>query len=125
VADAYLLDMFLYAERACTFCKDATLESFLADEKLQMATLHALQVVGGAANKVSAEFRNAHPEVPWPRIIKLRHRLVHDYPRVEMPKVWGIVRHRIPDLIQALIPITPRESGDVDAPKCRPEPSQE
>jgi len=38
--DAYLLDMLLYSERAIKFCRDATLESFLADDELQMATMY-------------------------------------------------------------------------------------
>jgi len=110
--DAYLLDMLLYAKRARDFCKDVSLEVFLADEKLQLATLYALQVVGEAASKVSGEFQQAHPEIPWPRIINLRHRLVHDYPRVEMPRVWSIVKEGIPALIASLeVLVVPEEKG--------------
>jgi uncharacterized protein with HEPN domain len=107
--DAYLLDMLLYAERARKFCKDATRDSFLIDEELQMATMYALQVVGEAASKVSAEFRTTHPEIPWPRVVNLRHRLVHDYPGIEMPKVWDIVQDSLPQLVQALTPLVPRK----------------
>lgn len=114
--DAYLLDMLLYAERARKFCKDATLDSFLADEELQMATMYALQVVGEGANKVSAEFRATHPEIPWPHIINLRHRLVHDYPGIEMPKVWDIVQDSLPLLLQLLTPLVAREK-DPDTPQ--------
>ena len=100
--DACLLDMLLYAKRAGDFCRDISLEAFLADEKLQLATLYALQVVGEAASKVSNEFQQAHPEIPWPRVINLRHRLVHDYPRIEMPRVWSIVKEGIPKLLVSL-----------------------
>ena len=100
--DACLLDMLLYAKRAHDFCRDISLEAFLADEKLQLATLYALQVVGEAASKVSSEFQQAHPEIPWPRVINLRHRLVHDYPRIEMPRVWSIVKEGIPKLLVSL-----------------------
>jgi len=107
--DAYLLDMLLYAERARTFCKDASRDLFLADEELQMATMYALQVVGEAAGKVSTEFRRAHPEIPWPRIISLRHRLVHDYPGIEITRVWDIVQDNLPQLLKALTPLVPRQ----------------
>ena len=109
--DAYLLDMLLYSKRAINFCKNATLDSFLAEEEIQMATMYALQVVGEAANKVSVKFRSAHPEIPWLRIINLRHRLVHDYPRIEAPKVWDIVQQNLPALVQALTPLVPTEQN--------------
>ena len=110
--DAYLLDMLLYARRAQAFCTEATLEEFMADLKLQAATLHVLQTVGEAAAKVSETFRQAHPEIPWNRIINLRHRLAHDYPRIELPRIWNIVQHHIPPLIAALDLLVPPETPD-------------
>ncbi|MCX5771515.1 MAG: DUF86 domain-containing protein [Candidatus Hydrogenedentes bacterium] len=104
--------MLLYAKRARDFCRDVSLEAFVTDEKLQMAALYALQVVGEAASKVSPEFQQAHPEIPWPRVINLRHRLVHDYPRVETPRVWSIVKEGIPALIESLeVLVLPEEKG--------------
>ena len=112
--DAYLLDMLLYARRAQEFCAGITRDSFLADVKLQMATLYVLQVVGEAANKVSPEFRSTHTEIPWPRIISLRHRLVHDYPAIEIPKVWDTVQDSLPALIETLTPLVPRDTEQAD-----------
>ena len=103
--DACLLDMLLHARRARLFTEGATLESFIGDAKLQAATLHVLQIVGEAASKVSPEFRRDHPENEWERIINLRHRLVHDYPRIELPKIWTIAQNQIPPLLAALEPL--------------------
>lgn len=105
--DACLLDMFIYARRARSFTESATLKSFLSDAQLQAATLHVLQIVGEAASKVSPEFRRDHPEIEWERIVNLRHRLVHDYPRIELPKIWIVVRDHIPPLIAVLEPLVP------------------
>jgi len=107
--EAYLLDMLIYARRAEQFNKGTTLERFLSDPLLQSATLHVLQVVGEAASKVSVEFRRDHPEIPWDKIVGLRHRLVHDYPRIELPKVWTIVQSYIPPLIEAVQRLVPPE----------------
>ena len=105
--DAYLLDMLIYARKARSFAQGAALDRFLADEMLQAATLHALQILGEAAAKVSPEFRATHPEIPWERIVGLRHRLVHDYPRIELRKVWDIVHSHVPSLIAALEKVVP------------------
>lgn len=110
--DACLLDMLIHARRARSFTESATLEGFVSDVKLQAATLHVLQIVGEAASRVSPDFRGSHPEIAWERIINLRHRLVHDYPRIELPKIWTVVRDHIPPLIGALEPLVPLDKPD-------------
>jgi uncharacterized protein with HEPN domain len=107
--DACLLDMLINARRAQSFTEDASLDTLMADAKLQAATLHVLQIMGEAASKVSIDFRREHPEIPWERIINLRHRLVHDYPRIELPKIWNVVQNHIPPLIAALEGLVPPE----------------
>lgn len=108
--EAYLLDMLIHARRARSFSAGVTYERFASDQMLQDATCHVLQIIGEAAGKVSPEFRVAHAEIPWQRIIGLRHRLVHDYPRIELPKVWNVVENYIPPLIAALEPLVPPDS---------------
>ena len=67
--EAHLLDMLLYAQKARGMNTGTTFESFLADETRQLATLHVLQILGESAAKVSVAFRQAHPEIPWERIV--------------------------------------------------------
>jgi uncharacterized protein with HEPN domain len=119
--DACLLDMLLHARKARSFTESATLESFLDDAQVQAATLHVLQIVGEAASKVSPDFRGNHPEIEWERIINLRHRLVHDYPRIELPKIWTVVRDHIPPLIAALEPLVPPDSDNPSTKQRDPE----
>jgi uncharacterized protein with HEPN domain len=54
--DAYVLDMLLAARKAAEFTRDVALDEFRDDERLQWATLRALQIVGEAARRVSAEY---------------------------------------------------------------------
>jgi uncharacterized protein with HEPN domain len=92
--DALLLDKVNYAKDALAFTRGVTWEQFAADRRLQHATQYALLIIGEAAGKLSQEFRAAHPELPWLKIIAFRHRMVHDYPRIELPKVWDVVQGR-------------------------------
>jgi uncharacterized protein with HEPN domain len=107
--EAYLLDMLLWARRVQSFNTDTDSAAFAADIKSQAATLHGLQVIGEAASKVSANFRDAHPEIQWRQISGLRHRLVHDYGRIDMSIIWGIVQNDVGPLIAALEPLVPSE----------------
>jgi len=78
-----------------------------ADENLRLALIHLVQVVGEAARKVSSEFTEAHPEVPWENIIGMRHKLVHDYLGVDEDIVWQVVTVDLPRLVRSLEPLVP------------------
>lgn len=45
----------------------------------QHAIVRALEILGEAASKVSSEYRQQHPEIPWREMIGMRNRLIHDY----------------------------------------------
>jgi len=77
--DANLLDMLIWARRASGYVAGTTLEQFLSSTLVQDATIRCLLVLGEAAGRVSAEFRDAHPEIQWPSITGMRNRLVHEY----------------------------------------------
>jgi uncharacterized protein with HEPN domain len=61
------------------------------DEMLAFALIHAIQIVGEAASKVSAEFREQHPQIPWALITGMRHRLVHAYFDINHDILWTTV----------------------------------
>lgn len=58
------------------------------DENLRLALAHLLQTIGEAARRVSREFQEAHPEIPWGGIVGMRHKVVHDYMDVDEDVVW-------------------------------------
>lgn len=105
--DACLLDMKLASEKALSFTRGATREAFAADEMMQFAVVRAVQIVGEAARSVSPEFRSAHPEIPWRAIMGTRHRLVHEYMRVDLDIVWRVVQQHLPELLRLLAPLVP------------------
>ncbi len=79
-----------------------TRESFLADENLQLALTHLVQVIGEAARKVSPAFRAIHDQIPWTSIVGMRHRVVHDYLDVDLDLVWEVCSMEIPRLVPVL-----------------------
>ena len=74
------------------------LRAFEAEELLQVWVVHHLQIIGEAASKLSAELREAHPEVPWSDIIGMRNILVHDYFGIDLGVVWNAVVGDLPPL---------------------------
>lgn len=67
-------------------------EAFLEDEKTQDAILYNLIVIGEAANKISGEFREKFPSIPWSSIIGTRNILAHGYDHVKLEIVWKILQ---------------------------------
>jgi uncharacterized protein with HEPN domain len=76
--------------------------TFLTDEDLQLALTHLVQMLGEAARKVSPRFREQNSSIPWPAIIGMRHRVVHDYLDVDLDLVWEVCSVEIPRLIPQL-----------------------
>jgi uncharacterized protein with HEPN domain len=69
------------------------------DEMLTFALVYAVQIVGEAANRVSVEFRDQHPEIPWASIIGMRHRLAHGYADINLDILWTTVTEAAPELL--------------------------
>ena len=109
--DAFLLDMLLAARRVLKYAQGLDFQRFEDDEVLQDAILRRIQIIGEAARKISEEFKEAHPEIPWFEIIGMRHRLIHEYFRVITEKVWEVIEKDIPSLIALLELLVPSENA--------------
>ena len=68
-----------------------------------------LQIIGEAARKVSDESRATHSGIPWTEIIGMRNRLVHEYFRIDVEKIWETARDDIPTLVRLIEPLVPPE----------------
>jgi uncharacterized protein with HEPN domain len=80
---------------------------FDASKLHQAAVARCIGIVGEVATKVSREFRDAHPDIPWHEIIGMRHRLIHDYADLRLDKVWSVLQDELPGLIAGLQPLIP------------------
>jgi uncharacterized protein with HEPN domain len=72
------------------------------DEKLALALVRLLEIVGEAAKAVSADFRLNNPQIPWREIAGTRDRLIHGYYDIDFDVFWQIVSDDIPPLITAI-----------------------
>lgn len=107
--DTYLLDMLISAKEAREFSKGLTWEEFQHSSLHQHAIAKAIENIGEAAHKISEKTKNDHPEIPWHQIVSLRHRIVHDYFHLDLVRMWEIVQHDVPALIERLEPLVPPE----------------
>ena len=106
----YLGHMFDTARRAVDKLQGRTRAHFDGDEDLRIVLAHWVQIIGEAGARVSSETQSANPQIPWRRIVGMRHRIVHDYMNVDEDILWEVVNRSLPDLIELLAPlVTPED----------------
>lgn len=93
------------------FVAGATFDDFIADVKMRRAVERDLEIIGEAANRLSAAFRQARADVPWRAIITQRHVLAHEYGEILPDRIWRVVTARLPELAAQLAALERREAG--------------
>lgn len=91
-------DILQAAADIAGFCRDLDRSRLEADKTLRYALLHALSIIGEAANALSPELRSRHNAIPWRRIIGFRHRVIHGYHALDLDLVFEIVVVMVPQL---------------------------
>lgn len=110
--DAYLLDILIAARKIMQFSRGVSRGKFDQDELLQNAIMRMLEIIGEAARAISDETKHTHEDIPWRQMIGMRHRLVHEYFRVDLERVWDTVQRDIPLLIGQIEPLVPPEKEE-------------
>lgn len=108
---AYLWDMLEASQGVVRSVKNLTLEQYQADENLRLATERRIEIIGEAAGRVSQTVQQAHPEIPWRRIIAQRHVLAHEYGEIDDELIWSLAATHIPQLITMLEGLIPPPPG--------------
>lgn len=90
------------AQKIAQFTAGVSLADFKSDEKLQLAVVRLLEIVGEAASGLSEGLKEGHPEIPWSQITATRNRLIHGYFDVDLGVVWKIATEDAPSLVDRL-----------------------
>jgi uncharacterized protein with HEPN domain len=100
---ARLRDIEIYASRALDYLGEIGNEDPQKDPGntlVQDAILRCFEVIGEAARATSPEAKSAYPTIPWPFIIGMRNRVIHEYHRIDIALVFRTVREDLPGLIE-------------------------
>jgi uncharacterized protein with HEPN domain len=97
-----LEQMLETARRIRSIATGLSRQALEADEVRQLALLHLIQVLGEASSRVSAVFRESHPELPWGAMAGMRNRIVHGYDHVDPDIVWRVATEDVEPVIAAL-----------------------
>jgi uncharacterized protein with HEPN domain len=87
------------AREAIAFASGRTRADLDGDRLLQLALTRLIEIIGEAASQVSGDVRQRHPDIPWPRIVGMRNRLISAYFDVNLDIVWDTITLELPLLV--------------------------
>lgn len=100
--EASVLDIVIWARRAIAHTDGLDRQDFHTNLMAQDAVIRCLEIVGEAAGRLSAEYRDSHPEIEWSAIIGMRNRLAHEYGQIDLDHVWRAATVDCPRLVAEL-----------------------
>lgn len=93
-----------------SYLAGVTEEQFFEAPLIQDGVIRQLQIIGEATKRLSAEFREGTPGIPWRDVAGMRDKLVHDYMGVDLEAVWDSAIEDVPALKAKL-----ERTGEADA----------
>jgi uncharacterized protein with HEPN domain len=85
-------------ERIDDYTKGQSFEEFQLDGKTMDAVVRNIQIMGEAAIRMPGDFKEAHSQIEWTKIIRTRHILTHEYDDVDNSVLWRIMTLYLPPL---------------------------
>ncbi|PIG92343.1 DUF86 domain-containing protein [Gloeocapsopsis sp. IPPAS B-1203] len=108
----YLLDIANTCSTIIELIQGMSKTSFVSDKRTHLAVLYEITVTGEIVKRLSSEFRQNYPEIPWKQIAGMRDKLVHDYNKVDLDLTWEVTQSNIPELLEFVLPLLPQKEID-------------
>ena len=70
----------------------------MADDMSYYALVKNIEINGEAANMLTADIRDAHPETPWKMLSGMRNYIVNDYFQIDNNVIRDVFRNDLPQL---------------------------
>lgn len=108
-SDAHrLADMIMAADEIAAVVERGR-EAFESDVVLRRAVERCLEIIGEASKAMSQDVTDAHPEIGWSDMAKVRDRLSHHYHRVDPAQLWTMATQDVPAVATLLREVEPSE----------------
>ena len=73
-------------------------DDFVDDDMMYYAVVKNIEIIGEAANMLTTEFQDTHPDTPWKKVKGMRNYIVHEYFQVDDIVVWEVATKSLVEL---------------------------
>ncbi len=87
----YLQDILQEVDDIIAFTSEGE-DAFMKDVKTQKAVIRSYEVIGEISKRLPSDFRTAHTEIDWRKLITFRDFLAHNYEFIGLRYVWDAVQ---------------------------------
>lgn len=101
-----LADMIMAADEIAAIVQRGR-DAFDSDIVLRRAVERCLEIIGEASTAISSDLTDAHPEIPWSDMAKVRDRLSHHYHRIDPSQLWTMATQDIRAAVRLLQKVQP------------------
>jgi uncharacterized protein with HEPN domain len=103
--EAALLDIIAASRRVIRYAQKVEKPELEADDEKQSAILYQIIVLGEAVKRLTSDFRERYPDIPWRQIAGMRDILAHQYDDVDFEVIWEATQNDMPRLLAMVEPL--------------------
>ena len=85
-------------ERVNRYVADKTYQDLVADDMMYYAVVKNIEIIGEAANMLTTDFQEAHPNTPWKKVKGMRNYIVQEYFQIDDIVVWEVATKSLVEL---------------------------
>ncbi len=85
-------------DRVLRYTKGKTFHDLVDDDMMYYAVVKNIEIIGEAANMLTADFQLSHGETPWKMVKGMRNYIVHEYFQIDNAVVWDVVSNELSPL---------------------------
>jgi len=97
-----LIDILKAIQQIISYLEDIKKEDFQQDDEKQAAILYRIIIIGEATKRLSPEFRQQYPMIPWREMAGLRDVVIHDYDELDFDILWNVIQVNLPEILPQL-----------------------
>lgn len=80
------------------FTEGIGIADFLKNDLVKSASVRQMEIIGEAANHITAELKEKYSEINWKEIVGFRNIAIHEYFVIDYTLIWDIIENSIPQL---------------------------
>lgn len=94
-------DILEFAETVSAIVDEGQ-QKFESNKVSQLALERLIISIGEACSRMSIDFQEDFPDIPWRDIVGMRNLLIHAYHRIEIAQVWKAATVDVPALVRSI-----------------------